>query len=162
MATLCLDAEFEGRARCEMHNWIGEDWALLFSNPEDFQPHGWTQDRWLQGLRQDLGSRAVRALAVKRHQGSFAPSWIDDLNCDRQLVRLREPSFVAADPISFATRALRGQLLTQKSRFVFIVDGALKRRGLLTYSDARHHLSTSELLASLDALRRQPSLNKAA
>jgi hypothetical protein len=43
-----------------------------------------------------------------------------------------------------------------------IIDGALKRRGVLRYSAGRSDVSVFDLLASIDALRRPQKLGKAA
>jgi alkyl hydroperoxide reductase subunit AhpC len=162
MATLCLDSEFESRARCGLHEFIGADWALLFSNPEDFQHRGRHQERWLHDLRYELGSRALHALAVKRDSGLPEASWIDELSARHEFVHLREPPFAAADAISFAARLLRGELLTLQSRFVLIVDASLKRREVLKYSNGRGNLSVLDLLASVDARRRPAPIVRAA
>jgi alkyl hydroperoxide reductase subunit AhpC len=161
MTTLCLDLAFENSSGRDLHEWLGGAWALLFSNPEDFQPQGREKGRWLNGLRQEFRARALHAVAVKR-DGPPQLSWIDELHFDRQPVRLREPSFVAADEVSFAARALRGELLTLQSRFVLFIDGALKRRGVLKYSAGRHSASALDLLASVDTLRSRWPIGRAA
>jgi alkyl hydroperoxide reductase subunit AhpC len=145
MATLCLDLEFEGRARCDLHPWLDGHWALLFSHPEDFQYRGRGRRSWLDDLSYELRASAVRALAVKRDPGLPEPSWIDEMEPARELVRLREPPFAAADASSFAARVLRGELLTLQSRFVLIVDASLKRRETLKYSTGRSNLSAADL-----------------
>ena len=110
MATLCLDPELGHGAWRDLHDWLGGAWAVLFSNPEDFQPLDRQKGQWLA---------AVHTLAVKREAGPrlagtstksmTKPNWIDDLCPNRETVWLREPPFAAADPVSFAARALRGQ-----------------------------------------------------
>lgn len=154
MAILCLDSEFESRALCDLHEWLRGDWGLLFSHPEDFAQRGRHQDRWLDDLRYEFGSRAVRTLAIKRNGGPLEGSWIDELACDQEVVRLREPPFAASDAVSFAARTLRGIVLTMQSRFVLIIDGSLRNREILKYSSGRGTLSAFDLLASVDARRR--------
>jgi hypothetical protein len=128
-----------------LHQWLGGAWALLFSNPEDFR---------LDRLRRQFNPDAVRTLAVKRDGG---PARIEP-----QCVTLAEPSFAAADPISFAARALRGELLTLRSRFVLLIDGSLKHRELLKYSVGRNAEIAPRLLAPVDALRNHHALGRAA
>jgi hypothetical protein len=159
MTTLCLDRAVEQTCGWNLHQWLGGDWALLFSNPQDFEIQGGRHG--LEALRQEFGIRGVRGLAVKR-DGPPESNWVDELHGSWQPVRLREPPFVAADEVSFATRALRGELLTLQCRFVLFIDGALKRRGVFKYSAGRHTGSPLELLACLDTLRLQPPIRRAA
>jgi alkyl hydroperoxide reductase subunit AhpC len=161
MTTLCLDLALEDSCGQDFHKWLGGAWALLFSNPEDFQPQGREGKHWLPRIRQAFNVRAARALAVKR-DGPPESTWLDELHLDRQLLRLREPPFAAADQVSFAARVLRGELLTLASRFVLIVDGSLKRRGVLKYGDGRIAVSALDLLASIDALRSHHAVARAA
>jgi hypothetical protein len=162
MAALCLDLEFENVARRDLYEWLGGASALLFSNPEDFRPFGRPERPWLDAIRRECGVAAVRALAVKRDGGPPESSWIDRLHSDSQLVRLREPSFAAADKLSFAARALRGELLTLQSRFVFCIDGYLQRRAVLKYGAGRGVGSMPDLFAILDTLHSRQSIGKAA
>jgi peroxiredoxin (alkyl hydroperoxide reductase subunit C) len=164
MTALCLDFADEHRPVRDLHEWLGGAWALLFSNPEDFQPqsHGRDKRRWLDGLRREFSARAVCALAVKRDSGPQDSSWIEELQRAPNLVRLREPAFAAADEVSFAARALRGELLTLRSRFALVIDGALKRRVLLKYGTGDNTGSVLDLLASVDALRRHAAIRRAA
>jgi alkyl hydroperoxide reductase subunit AhpC len=90
MTALCLDFAHEHRRALDLHEWLSGAWALLFSNPEDFQPQGRDKRGWLDSVRQELSARAVCALAVKRDSGPPASSWIDELQFDPQLVGLRE------------------------------------------------------------------------
>jgi len=161
MTTLCLDLALENSCRRDLHEWLGGAWALLFSNPEDFHRQAGEKAHWLQGLRQEFGARDLRAVAVKR-DGPPEASWIDELHFDRRLVRLREPSFVAADPISFAARVLRGDLLSLRSRFVLLIDGSLKRRRIFRYGADRTEVSSLDLLATVDALRYRRPVARAA
>jgi alkyl hydroperoxide reductase subunit AhpC len=162
MTALCLDSVHEQRHARDLHVWLDGAWALLFSNPEDFQPHGRDRRRWLDRLRREFSARGVCALAVKRDSGPLDSTWIDELSSDPQLVGLREPAFAAADEVSFAARAVRGELLTLPARFVLVVDGALKRRVLLKYRAGGNAVSVLDLLASIDALRRHGPIRRAA
>jgi hypothetical protein len=153
MTAPCLDLVLEDCSGRDLHLWLGGAWGLLFSNPEDFQLQGRGTGRWLDGLGRDFSRRGIRALAVRRDR---------DLHIDSQPVQLREPSFAAADEVSFAARALRGELLTLQSRFVLLIDGSLKRRKVLKYNADRCVISAPDLLASVDALRRQHSVVRAA
>jgi hypothetical protein len=160
MNSLCPDLVLEDCSGRDLHQWLGGAWALLLSNPEDFRLQGQETGRWSVGVGHEFRMRAVRALAVKRERAES--SWIGNLHLDRQPVQLREPSFAAADEVSFAARTLRGELLTLRSRFVLLIDGSLKRREIFRYSGGSCALSAQDLLASVDALRRPRPVVRAA
>jgi thioredoxin-dependent peroxiredoxin len=162
MTALYLDHVLEDGCGRDLHEWLGGAWALLFSNPEDFDPQRREKGRWLDGVREEFGMRDVRALAVKRDRGPPELSWITKLSFDPRPVQLREPSFAAADAVSFAARALRGELLTLQSRFVLLIDGCLKRREVLKYSAGRYAVSVLDLLPAIDARRRHRPVVRAA
>jgi thioredoxin-dependent peroxiredoxin len=162
MAALCVDLVLEDCSGRDLHEWLGGAWALLFSNPEHFEPRRRDQGRWLDGLREEFGMRDVCALALKRDRGLTESSWIGKLSFDRQPVQLREPSFAAADQVSFAARALRGELLTLQSSFVLLIDDSLRRREVLKYSAGRCAVSVLDLLAAVDATRRHCPVVRAA
>jgi alkyl hydroperoxide reductase subunit AhpC len=164
MSVLGLDLESEQQAGFDLHEVLRGKWALLFSNPEDFE----TPDASAMQHRQcELAAEGVQAIAVKRESGPTASSWIDDISpqisnqisnqiskqAQGSLVRLPEPPFTASDPISFAARWLRGELLTLPSRFVMIIDGALKRRGVVRYSAPDTAVTMADLLARIAGLR---------
>jgi hypothetical protein len=144
MATLYLDSEPEHSSSRDLHDWLGGASAILFSNPEDFQSHQYGS--CLAATRMDFGLHGLKALAVNRDAGP-APA----IASTTQAVWLREPPFAAADPVSFAARTLRGELLTARARFVMLIDGSLKRRAMFKYSGSA--VATTDLLAALDAMR---------
>jgi len=162
MTALCFDLVLEDHSGPDLHQWLGGAWALLFSNPEDFEPQGREKDRWLVSLRDEFAARGVRVLAVKRDGGSTQPSWGSKSSIDPRPVQLCEPLFAAADEVSFAARVLRGELLTLQSRFVLLIDGSLKRRAVLKYGAGHCAASVLDLLAAVDALRVHRPLVRAA
>jgi len=154
MATLCLGA-VDGSAPL-LRDWLGGDWALLFSHPADFQDQGLERDRWLEILRDEFRVRGVRPVACSQAAEAGAgadDSWAGELICDYRLLRLQSPG--ADDSVvDLPARNLRADILGLPPRFVLIIDDALTRRGVLKYSAGRSSVSPLDLLASIDAFRR--------
>jgi hypothetical protein len=75
------------------------------------------------------------------------------LTCDHRLVRLEADG---EEVIDGAARSLRDVILSQNSHFVLIIDPTLQCRGILKYSAGRTSVSPLDLLASVDAMRREP------
>jgi len=158
MATLCLGS-IDPSAPL-LRDWMGEDWGLLFSHPLDFQDQGTEYDRWLGILRKEFRASRVRPLACRRPLVDADASWVGELTCDHRLIRLESPDASGADTrgedvIDPAARNLRDVILSQSSHYVLIIDPALQCRGVLKYSAGRTSVSPLDLLASVDAMRRE-------
>jgi hypothetical protein len=150
MATLWITGfEVESTAPV-LRDWLAGDWALLFSHPNDFYDGGLEADRWLDILRDEFRQRGVRPLACARAPAPDA-SWVSRLLGDERLVLLGR----ARDVIDLRLRSLRDDLQQLSTRFVLIIDEALRRRGVLTYGGAGLSVSPLDLLSSIDVLRRR-------
>jgi hypothetical protein len=156
MAILCL-GEVDVSAPL-LRDWLGGDWALLFSHPADFQDQGLERDRWLEILRDEFRARGVRPVACSQSADPAAgagadDSWAGELISDYRLLRLH--STPAGDSVvDLPARNLRADILALPPRFVLIIDDSLARRGVLKYSAGRSSVSPLDLLASIDAFRR--------
>ncbi len=149
MATLCL-GEIDGSAPL-LRDWLGGDWALLFSHPADFQDQGLERDRWLEILRDEFRVRGVRPVACSQTADAGAgadDSRAGELISDYRLLRLQS---AAADDsvVDLPARNLRADILGLPPRFVLIIDESLTRRGVLKYSAGRSSVSPLDLLASI-------------
>lgn len=137
-----------------LREWLEGQWALLFSHPEDFQDHGTETDRWLQIVRDEFRTSAVRALSVGRGAAPCDTSWVATLVGDRRCVPLEPPPDAGA-PIDLPSRTLRSEVLALGPRFVLIIDETLRRRGVFRYGPAgARGICALDLLATIRQLRR--------
>jgi len=152
----------------ELRDWLAGDWCLLFSHPEDFEPRGLEADRWLEIVRDACRRSRVRPL---RYAAVPLPdhSWTARVVADDGIVvlaRSHRPAVSAPGPAGdiadLCAHALHAELAAASSRCVFILDESLQRRGLLSYMPGSNRVSTLDLLASVQALRRDIDVRRAA
>ncbi|HTT04255.1 MAG TPA: hypothetical protein VMF64_03130 [Steroidobacteraceae bacterium] len=134
-----------------LRDWLGGQWGLIFSHPEDFQESGLEleQDRWLVVLAQEFRAAGVRPLSCQPRSGRPDASWVSMLTGDQWFVQLEG---AVAD---LAARQLRAELSSMDSRFVLIIDDRLRRRGQLPYRPGGRRLSPLDLVASVSAMRQR-------
>jgi len=137
------------RATAGLREWLGGQWGLIFSHPEDFQESGLEQDRWLTVLAQEFRAADLKPLACLPSTGRPDAGWVSLITGDPSLVPLEG---AVAD---LAARQLRSEIASQDARFVLVVDETLRRRGLLPYRSGHGRLSPLDLIASVTALRRR-------
>ncbi len=145
-----VQALHSARPSPALRDWLGGQWGLIFSHPEDFQESGLEQDRWLIVLSQEFIAAGARPLACPDKAGRADASWVSELTGDHRVVEL-EGSIA-----DLAARQLRAEMGTLESRFVLVVDENLRRRGLLPYQPGRGRLSPLDLIVSVSAMRRRP------
>lgn len=135
------------------HDWIGDDWAFLFSHPADFTPVCTTEMGRTAQLGAEFDKRGVKPIGLSTDTVEEHLRWIDDVN-DTQKTTLRFP--IIADPDLKIAR-LYGMIHPAQSetaavRAVFIIDNAKKLRLTMTYpmSVGRNF---DEILRAIDALK---------
>jgi alkyl hydroperoxide reductase subunit AhpC len=62
------------------HEWIGNNWAILFSHPADFTPVCTTELGRTASLHEEFAKRNVKVLALSVDSASSHLSWIKDIN----------------------------------------------------------------------------------
>jgi len=116
------------------HDWIGADWAFLFSHPADFTPVCTTEMGRTAQLAEDFAKRGVKPIGLSTDGVAEHLKWIEDVN-DTQNTTLRFP--IVADPDCKIAKLYEmihpGQSLTAAVRSVFIIDPDKKLRLSMTY-----------------------------
>ena len=139
--------------RIQFHQWIGNQWAVLFSHPKDFTPVCTTELGMVANIKAEFEKRNCKVIAlsvddVKSHQG-----WIGDIE-DTQHAKMNFP--ILADPdhkVSLLYDMIHPEWNnTLTVRSVFIIDPKKKIRATLTYP-ASTGRNFDEILRVIDSLQ---------
>jgi alkyl hydroperoxide reductase subunit AhpC len=135
------------------HEWLGDDWAILFSHPRDFTPVCTTELGAVARLKPEFDRRGVKVLGLSIDGVADHEGWSRDIEAT-QGVALNFP--LVADP-ERAVATAYGMLhpnadTTATVRSVFVIDGQKKVRLTLTYP-ASTGRNFDEILRAVDSLR---------
>jgi alkyl hydroperoxide reductase subunit AhpC len=137
----------------DFHEWMGDDWAVLFSHPKDYTPVCTTELGAVARLKPEFAKRGVKVIGlsvdgVEDHEG-----WSRDIE-ETQGVRLNFP--LIADPdrgVSDKYDMIHPNAdNTLTVRSVFVVDNQKKVRLTLTYP-ASTGRNFDEILRTIDSLK---------
>jgi alkyl hydroperoxide reductase subunit AhpC len=135
------------------HEWLGDDWGLLFSHPADFTPVCTTELGRTAALSGEFEKRNVKAIALSVDPLDSHNSWIKDIE-ETQNVTMNFPIIADADR---KVAELYDMIHPEEDakftvRSVFIIDPNKKVRLTLTYPPAtgRNFL---EILRVIDSLQ---------
>ena len=141
----------EGEIR--FHEWIGDQWAVLFSHPKDFTPVCTTELGAVAKLKSEFAKRGVKVVGLSVNGLTDHEGWSRDIE-ETQGVKLNFP--LIADPDRAV--ALAYDMIDQNSkdnvtvRSVFVIDSSKKVRLTLTYPQSTGRNFT-EILRTIDSLR---------
>ncbi len=137
----------------DFYDWMGDDWAILFSHPKDFTPVCTTELGVVAKLKSEYNKRGVKVIGVsvdgvKEHEG-----WSKDIE-DTQGVKLNFPLIADSDrKVSDKYDMIHpnaNDTLTVRS--VFVIDNNKKVRLTLTYP-ASTGRNFDEILRAIDSLK---------
>ena len=135
------------------HNWLGDNWGLLFSHPKDFTPVCTTELGAVARLKPEFDKRGVKPIAISVDPLESHQQWAGDIG-DVGGTDLNFP--IIADPdkaISLTYDMIHpGEGDTSTVRSVFIIDPANKVRLSLTYPKSVGR-NFDEILRVIDALQ---------
>ncbi len=135
------------------HQWIGEQWAVLFSHPADFTPVCTTELGTVAKLKPEFDKRGVKVIGLSVDPLDSHQGWIKDIN-ETQRTTVNFP--IIADPerkIAHLYDMIHPNALNNLTvRSVFVVGPDKKLKLTLTYpaSTGRNY---DELLRVIDSLQ---------
>ncbi len=144
----------------DFHDFIGENWAILFSHPADFTPVCTTELGAFAKMKDEFERRGVKMIGLSANDLGSHDRWIRDIN-EISKTNLQFPIIADADrKIAYLYDMLDAQDLTnidQKGiaftiRAVFIIDPSKKIRLTMLYP-ASVGRNTSEVLRVIDSLQ---------
>ncbi len=135
------------------HDWLGDQWGVLFSHPKDFTPVCTTELGRASALVEDFAKRNCKLLAVSVDSVSDHHAWIQDIE-ETQKVKQAFPILADSDrKVATLYDMIHPESDTTLTvRSVFFVDPNKKIRTIITYP-ASTGRNFSELLRVLDSLQ---------
>lgn len=135
------------------HEWLGEQWGVLFSHPADFTPVCTTELGLTAQLKDEFAKRDVKAIAVSVDPVDSHHRWIEDIN-ETQNTLVNFPIIADADrKVSELYDMIHPNAnATLTVRSLFIIDPAKKVRLIITYP-ASTGRNFDEILRVIDSLQ---------
>jgi thioredoxin-dependent peroxiredoxin len=139
----------------KFHEWIGDQWAILFSHPADFTPVCTTELGQVAKLKAEFDKRNVKAIALSVDSVESHNGWVGDIE-ETQGTALNYPILADSDKkVSelydmIHPNSSTGNTLTVRS--VFIIDSNKKLRLSITYP-ASTGRNFDEILRVIDSLQ---------
>ncbi|HKD22532.1 MAG TPA: redoxin domain-containing protein, partial [Rhizomicrobium sp.] len=65
--------------RIRFHDWIGDDWAVLFSHPKDFTPICTTELGYMARIKPQFDTRGVKIIGLSADPVDDHRKWADDI-----------------------------------------------------------------------------------
>lgn len=135
------------------HEWIGDNWAVLFSHPKDFTPVCTTELGYVARCKPDFDKRGVKVIGLSVDSGESHLKWAEDIK-ETQGTALNFP--VIADPdhkISELYDMIHPEISDVFTvRSVFIIGPDKKVKLMITYP-ASTGRNFDEILRVIDSLQ---------
>jgi len=137
----------------QFHEWLGEDWGILFSHPKDFTPVCTTELGYMAKIKPEFDKRKVKVIALSVDSIADHRVWIQDIN-ETQNTRVNYPIIADQD----RRIAQLFDMIDQDSannltvRSVFVIGPDKKIKLTLTYP-ASTGRNFDELLRVIESLR---------
>ena len=135
------------------HEWIGDNWAVLFSHPADFTPVCTTELGTVASLKPEFDKRNVKVIALSVDDVESHKGWIGDIN-ETQNTTVNYPILADGDrKVADLYGMIHPSSLNNLTvRSVFIIDPNKKLRLTFTYP-ASTGRNFDEILRVIDSLQ---------
>ena len=147
------------QGRIEFYDWLGDNWGLFFSHPEDYTPVCTTELGMVGKLKQEFTKRNVKTLALSVDSLTSHNAWVKEIE---EVMKVKIDFPIIADEQKEIAE-LFGMIHHNSSsnftiRSVFIIGPDKKIRLTLTYP-AVIGRNFDEILRVLDALQLNDNYN---
>ncbi len=135
------------------YEWIGDQWAVLFSHPADYTPVCTTELGEVARLKPEFDKRNVKVIALSIDDVQSHNGWIGDIN-ETQNTTMNFPILADADKkVSDLYEMIHPNANPKVTiRTVFIIDSAKKLRASITYPPSTGR-NFAEILRVIDSLQ---------
>ncbi|APY12553.1 peroxidase [Seonamhaeicola sp. S2-3] len=143
------------------HEWLGDNWGIIYSHPADFTPVCTTELGRTAQLKDEFKKRETKVAAVSTDDLNSHNGWINDIN-ETQNTKVEFP-IIADDDKKVST--LYGMIhpnfsSTSTVRSVYFIDPNKKIQAVITYP-ASTGRNFAEILRVLDSLQLTAKYNVA-
>ncbi|MCB1215439.1 MAG: peroxiredoxin [Deltaproteobacteria bacterium] len=135
------------------HEWMGDQWAVLFSHPADFTPVCTTELGRVAQLKKEFEKRGVKVLALSVDPVDSHQKWVQDIN-ETQGTQVNYPILADQDrKVSTLYDMIHPNALDAMTvRSVYIIDNNKKIRAMITYPPSTGR-NFDEILRVIDSLQ---------
>lgn len=135
------------------HEWIGNEWVVLFSHPADFTPVCTTELGRTAALKEEFAKRNVKAIALSIDSVEDHNAWVGDIE-ETQGTAVNFPIIADVDKkvATLYDMIHPNADTTATVRSVFVIDSNKKIRMTLTYP-ASTGRNFTEILRVIDSLQ---------
>jgi alkyl hydroperoxide reductase subunit AhpC len=154
IGSIAPDFEQESsEGRIKFHEWLGNDWGVLFSHPADFTPVCTTELGRVAQLKGEFAKRHAKVIALSVDTLASHRGWIGDIE-ETQATKINFPILADGDrQVSRLYDMIHPEANdTLTVRSVFIIDPKKKIRLIITYP-ASTGRNFDEILRVVDSLQ---------
>lgn len=149
------------QGKIDFHQWIGDQWAVLFSHPKDFTPVCTTELGYMARIEPEFTQRNVKLIGLSVDPVDSHQKWLGDIE-ETQGAKVNYPIIADRDltvsklynmlPAEETTIDGRTAATNQTVRSVFIVGPDKKIKLMLTYPMTTGR-NFDEILRVLDSMQ---------